>query len=191
METKWYQKPAAIVILLILFFPAGLFLMWKYAKWDKKVKWTLTVVSILLFFSVMGTAPHQNAQKSVENKKVEKPKKHITYEVVRRWDIPNGGEGKVILIPTEYFNTNDMPLVGEKLRDDTKNDRNAFISVFTDRKAAEMREKVLNDELTETDRDFYDMHYVGQYTRNINSGYNEFVIYYDGVLGTNSKIVKY
>ena len=50
---------------------------------------------------------------------------------------------------------------------------------------------MLSDELSETDMDFYDKHYVGDYTRNINSDINEFTIYYDGVLGSNSQTIKY
>ena len=32
-DEKWYQKTGWIIALLILFFPAGLFLMWKYSNW--------------------------------------------------------------------------------------------------------------------------------------------------------------
>lgn len=35
---KWYQKPIWIVVLLIVFFPVGLYLMWRYTKWHKTVK---------------------------------------------------------------------------------------------------------------------------------------------------------
>lgn len=37
-----------IVLMLILFFPAGLFLMWKYSKWDKVVKILVTVLVVLM-----------------------------------------------------------------------------------------------------------------------------------------------
>lgn len=45
---KWHQKTPAIIALLIFFFPAGLFLMWKHAGWDQKVKWTITGLFALL-----------------------------------------------------------------------------------------------------------------------------------------------
>lgn len=41
---KWYQKPVGIIILLILFFPVGLYLMWKYAHWNKVVKLIVTAI---------------------------------------------------------------------------------------------------------------------------------------------------
>ncbi len=35
---KWYQKTGWIIALLILIFPVGLFLMWKYTNWKKTGK---------------------------------------------------------------------------------------------------------------------------------------------------------
>lgn len=39
---KWYQKTGGIIVLLIFFFPVGLYLMWKHAPWSKVVKWITT-----------------------------------------------------------------------------------------------------------------------------------------------------
>lgn len=50
-EKKWYQKPTAVVILLIFFFPVGLYLMWKHEVWSKTARWVITgliVVGIVL-----------------------------------------------------------------------------------------------------------------------------------------------
>jgi hypothetical protein len=52
---KWYQKTWIVILFLFLFFPLGLFLMWKYTKWSKKVKWVLTVIFIFLFISIINT----------------------------------------------------------------------------------------------------------------------------------------
>jgi len=56
METKkkWYQKTGWIIALLILFFPVGLFLMWKYANWNKVVKGVVTGVFALMVIANMG-----------------------------------------------------------------------------------------------------------------------------------------
>lgn len=35
---KWYTKTGWIIALLILFFPVGIYLMWKYAKWNTIIK---------------------------------------------------------------------------------------------------------------------------------------------------------
>jgi|WetSurMetagenome_2_1015567.scaffolds.fasta_scaffold26925_5 hypothetical protein len=115
--------------------------------------------------------------------------KTISYELLQQWDINNGGYGKTILIPTDYLNETDMTSLGQKLKEDTKNDKNSFISIFTNKEAAKLRDKLSN--LSKTEEDFYDKNYVGQYTKNGNSGFHTFVIYFDGVSGTNSKTIKY
>lgn len=43
-KKKWYKTPVGIIALLILFFPAGLYLMWKYSGWNKTAKWIITGV---------------------------------------------------------------------------------------------------------------------------------------------------
>lgn len=43
-ELKWYQKPTGVIILLIVFFPVGLYLMWKNDMWTKKTRWIVTTV---------------------------------------------------------------------------------------------------------------------------------------------------
>ncbi len=48
MAKKWYQQTWAIIVLLWLFFPVGLFLMWKYSDWRSQIKWAVSVVSGLL-----------------------------------------------------------------------------------------------------------------------------------------------
>lgn len=187
----------------------------------RKKVWAIFGGATLAFFILTGVtaSPSQKVKtesvsnqqtQTTENKEIKKTevvsptkakitqpaKKSIRYEILQRWSIANGGEGKVVLISRDYLNNADMTAVGEKLKNDTKNDRNSFMFVFTDKKAAELRDRVLDDltgkdTMTEEERDFYDMHYVGQYNKNGNSGFNEFVIYFDGVMGTNSKTIKY
>ncbi len=57
METKkkWYQTNGGIIALLILFFPAGLFLMWKHTDWNKTAKWTITgFFALLVLVNAIG-----------------------------------------------------------------------------------------------------------------------------------------
>lgn len=44
-----YKKTWFIIVCLIIFFPVGLFLMWKYADWKKVIKIVVTVVIGILF----------------------------------------------------------------------------------------------------------------------------------------------
>lgn len=48
---KWYQKTGYIILLLVLFFPVGLFLMWKYTDWSKNIKIAISAV-LALFFGI-------------------------------------------------------------------------------------------------------------------------------------------
>lgn len=49
--SRWYSKNLTIILTLILFFPLGLFLMWKYGFWKRKTKiiTTIALASILVF----------------------------------------------------------------------------------------------------------------------------------------------
>lgn len=51
---KWYQKSVFIILLLFLFFPAGLFLMWKYSDWKKAVKIAVTVIVAVVFLASLS-----------------------------------------------------------------------------------------------------------------------------------------
>ena len=135
---------------------------------------------------VTNTAQDSNVNQLV----VDEPQKEITYEIKRTWDIPNGGHGKTVIIPNDYLNEADMTALGDKLRADSKDDRNAFIFVYTDATAAELRDKPL-EELTDAESDLILNNFVGTYTKNANSGYDEFAIYFDGQLGSNNKTIKY
>lgn len=47
MTQKWYEKNLIIILFLILFFPIGVFLMWKYSRWNIVIK-----IVILIFFGL-------------------------------------------------------------------------------------------------------------------------------------------
>ena len=63
-KKKWYQTTGGIIALLILFFPAGLYLMWKHAGWSKKVKWGITGVFAVLFLIAALTDSSKPSDKS-------------------------------------------------------------------------------------------------------------------------------
>lgn len=170
--------------------------MWKYPKWSKKAKLVVIgVLGIALTLSIRGAGSSKEVtQISPQSSPTPQIQiNDISYETVKTWEIPNGGYGKVIVISPDNFNEEDVAALGEKLKKDTKNDKNAFIFIFTDRKAAEIRDRLFDpaDKLTSKEEEFYDTHYVGDYKKNGNTGYHQLTIYFDGVKGTNSKIFKY
>ena len=100
MNQKWYEKNLAIILFLIFFFPVGIFLMWKYSRWNKVAKIIISIFFGLVLIVNLGngnktdttaskvesTAKTEDATKQEENKEVpkkEEPKKEgtkITYE---------------------------------------------------------------------------------------------------------------
>lgn len=117
--------------------------------------------------------------------------KDIPYEIVDSWAIPNGGYGKVVVISPANSNEADLLILGEKLKSDTKSDRNAFIDIFSDRQAALLRDKVLADNSTKAESDLYDTHFIASYSRNANTGHHELTLHLGGVNDENWKEVAY
>lgn len=61
----WWQHEASIAWALILFFPLGLLLMWKYAPWRNRFKWGWTIALPLLTLFILAAAipdPEQTGQ---------------------------------------------------------------------------------------------------------------------------------
>ena len=63
-KKRWYQKTWAIIALLIVFFPAGLFLMWKYTTWSPKIKW---IISGIFVFTILINLITGGNKQSTEN----------------------------------------------------------------------------------------------------------------------------
>lgn len=58
-ELKWHQKPISIILLFIFFFPLGLYFMWKNELWNKKIRWIITGIAILLVIANFGNQGNQ------------------------------------------------------------------------------------------------------------------------------------
>ncbi len=108
------------------------------------------------------------------------------YSIVRRWPIPNGGEGKVIVIPPSAGTESGMTALADQLRADTASDRNAFVYIFDDQRAAQMRDRI--ESLTPAEEEFYDRHYMGNYFRNGNNGVHEMEMHPTGMNGPSKTI---
>lgn len=168
--------------------------MKKLLKWGLIIFAVIVVIDIV-YIAVTGNKLPENSGQSIVTPIVEQSPvpttKPIAYEVLQRWEINNGGRGMAVLIPKEFVNETDMTALGQKLKEDLKKDKNNFVMVFTDKVAAKLRDKVASGTLTKAEEEIYDNNYVGQYTKNGNSGLHTFVIYFDGVTGKNSKSIIY
>lgn len=193
--TQLFSKPLIGILVLLLSAvilpPANRLVADKFKfTISNRLKFVLTVVLIGLIILCMPSKPSPSPSPTAD---VNTPPAttQIEYKIIKRWDIPNGGETKQILIPSTYLNEADMNALGEKLKQDTAQDRNAFIQVYTDERAAELRSKVLSETATEAEGNLYGEHFVGLYVRNINTGFDQFNIFFDGVRGSNSKTITY
>ena len=63
-ELKWFQKQTGVIILLILFFPVGLYLMWKNQLWTKKTRWIVSGVIAVLVIANYGKQPKSSSYSS-------------------------------------------------------------------------------------------------------------------------------
>lgn len=51
-QFKWHQKPVAVVLMLIFFWPLGLYFMWANGMWSATTRWVLTIA--LLLVTIVG-----------------------------------------------------------------------------------------------------------------------------------------
>lgn len=68
---KFYQETWFIILSIIIFFPVGLFLMWKYTSWNKAVKWIITgliAFSVIINIFAFGEVLEEEQQKEEERK---------------------------------------------------------------------------------------------------------------------------
>jgi hypothetical protein len=63
-QQKWHQKPNSIIVLLIIFFPLGLYFMWKNEIWSIKTRWIITSIFI---FAVILNSGNKNSSNTDEN----------------------------------------------------------------------------------------------------------------------------
>jgi len=114
----------------------------------------------------------------------ETPK--VAYTVVWKHAIPNGGYTRSIYVDPGLRNEADLTALGRQLASDTKADRNAFVYIHDDEKAAKMFPNLAT--LSDAELAYYDKHEVGIYTRNINTGLHELAIMLAGPQGKMIKV---
>jgi hypothetical protein len=153
MDTKkWYHKTWGIIALLILFFPAGLYLMWRHTNWNKRVKWGITGFFALMFLigavtpdSTTTPTPNTNSQTTqAQPTDTPTPKnetKKLSYEVVKK-DVNSTVENYKVLIPAGE----DGKAVAMEVKKSCSKPCN--IAVYDDRKAVNLEieyEKMMGD----------------------------------------------
>lgn len=155
-KTKWYHKTGGVILLLVLFFPAGLYLMWKYTNWNRKVKWAITgFFALMAIIQASTPAPKTDTQTSTSTqtstkttspteapKSVEKMQIVVTSQIVKKvdgkyryfFDIRNKDtknfEGSVSI--AVYNGLQNSPLGGETFKTNKPIEPNLGTSVYFD-----------------------------------------------------------
>lgn len=66
MKKKWYKQNITVIISLLIFFPVGLFLMWRHTEWKKRNKIIITAIFALLLIIPSGTDTDTSSQNDTE-----------------------------------------------------------------------------------------------------------------------------
>jgi hypothetical protein len=61
-EIKWFEKPSGTIILIYIFFPVGLYLMWKNKLWNASTRWMVTVVITTMLIAIVGGLTSKKAK---------------------------------------------------------------------------------------------------------------------------------
>lgn len=67
---KWYLSTPAVIAWIFLFFPVGIFLMWKYTSWHKGIKWAITAW-IMILLVIAAAQPNEPVDDKQSNKQMQ------------------------------------------------------------------------------------------------------------------------
>jgi hypothetical protein len=76
-EKKWYQQPLGVGVLLWLFFPVGLYFMWKEKVWASKTR--IIITSVICLFIIVGLAGKNDNGEDKEQVKMVSDKIFTTH----------------------------------------------------------------------------------------------------------------
>ena len=68
---KFYEKTWFIILMLLVFFPVGLFLMWRYSEWNKVVKIIISVICALALIMYMFGGSSDDKKKTEDKPKAQ------------------------------------------------------------------------------------------------------------------------
>ena len=175
---KIYEKNWFIILMLVLFFPVGLFLMWKNAKWNKTVKIIISVLFAAIVIFSNGSEESKNVETKDTNAEVE------TVKVDERKELQE--KSKTILDSKDYYamNEDERKTINELVKKWDDEIDYSFKSEYVDKKDQYEKDK------------YYDENYQGTIIANVQEevkkqlkspksadfpwGFNEYNITYQG-----------
>lgn len=90
---KLWERNWFIVLISIVFAPAGIFMIWKYADWKKSLKVIMTIISAFIFLWILGTIGGGNNQ----DNQASSQKGTLSYMVVSDEEINKDEDFKVTI----------------------------------------------------------------------------------------------
>ena len=175
---KIYEKNWFIILMLVVFFPVGLFLMWKNAKWHKTVKIIISVLFAIMVIFSNGNEKSKNVETKDTNAEVE------TVKVDERKELQE--KSKTILDSKDYYamNEDERKTINELVKKWDDEIDYSFKSEYVDKKNQYEKDK------------YYDENYQGTIIANVQEevkkqlmspksadfpwGFNEYNITYQG-----------
>ena len=131
-ELKWYQKSWAIWLLIFVFWPVGLYLLWKYGNYSKTTKLVVTgfiAISYLILFKNNNSQPNQPTvaitQQEQKSEPVQKQVEVLHPEIQKISAVPSIGATRVEF--EKYHKQNASNSVS-----DIRYDNDNFIVTFVD-----------------------------------------------------------
>ena len=146
---KIYEKNWFIILMLVLFFPVGLFLMWKNAKWHKTVKIIISVLFAVMVIFSNGSEESKNVETKDTNAEVE------TVKVDERKELQE--KSKTILDSKDYYamNEDERKTINELVKKWDDEIDYSFKSEYVDKKDQYEKDK------------YYDENYQGTIIANV------------------------
>ena len=146
---KIYEKNWFIILMLVLFFPVGLFLMWKNAKWNKTVKIIVTALIVVMAIFSNGSEESKNVETKDTNAEVE------TVKVDERKELQE--KSKTILDSKDYYamNEDERKTINELVKKWDDEIDYSFKSEYVDKKDQYEKDK------------YYDENYQGTIIANV------------------------
>ena len=146
---KIYEENWFIILMLVLFFPVGLFLMWKNAKWHKTVKIIVTALIVVMAIFSNGNEKSKNVETKDTNAEVE------TVKVDERKELQE--KSKTILDSKDYYamNEDERKTINELVKKWDDEIDYSFKSEYVDKKDQYEKDK------------YYDENYQGTIIANV------------------------
>ena len=136
---KIYEKNWFIILMLVVFFPVGLFLMWKNAKWHTPLKILISFLFAIMVIFSTGSEEPKNVETKDTNANVETSKLDARKELQEK--------SKTILDSKDYYTMtgDERKTINELVKKWDDDIDYSFKSEYVDKKVQYEKDKYFDD----------------------------------------------